>query len=413
MDKIGPTPTVNPRMAKLAELLRRAKEGMNSWSQQTQMPGFPIEEGNALGDAMLGEAPDEVKNWGQGDYPIRINPDAGRTASYMPEITPGRQKGVADALMAVPFSGGGAVEKSMLVAGGNPRLILARGTDEHALMSAMKKSKQTVGNMYTTGQGMYNPSIAISKDKLPDEFGDVFVLPHPRAVDPKTNPRNVLYNVDAFTGGAERHTNDTRLMYENPPDSDEYALRIAASPKFNSFAHYETSPYGAASLGELDPVTGMVNGPTNQASFDKVIKQLDRSRPNWRDEIADPFSDPESFDPFLLDKIRRRAPKTFEKLAPEISKIRKASGVGQAHSELKLPGFLPMSPDNIQHVLYPSHEYVSMGGGSRVMDMQQMINGLRSRGIEVSSYGSSEEAVDMAREIQKSAKFASKLREKK
>lgn len=113
MDKIGPTPVVNPRMAKLAELLRKVKDKANEWSQQTQMPGFPVKEGAALGDVMVGDAPDEVKNWGYGDYPVRINPDAGRTASYVPEITPGRQKGVADALMAVPLGGGGgAAEKA-------------------------------------------------------------------------------------------------------------------------------------------------------------------------------------------------------------------------------------------------------------------------------------------------------------
>jgi len=103
-------------MEELVKLLRKAKDKINNWSLDTQMPGFPIKKGEALGDALIGEAPDEIQNWAYGDYPVRVNPDAGRTASYVPEIVPGRQKALIQALMAVPTGGGNIGKAGMLPA---------------------------------------------------------------------------------------------------------------------------------------------------------------------------------------------------------------------------------------------------------------------------------------------------------
>jgi hypothetical protein len=54
-----------------------------------------------LGDFALGKAPEEVNEWSYGNLPVQINPMAGRTASYVPEIKRGRKEGVADVLGAL------------------------------------------------------------------------------------------------------------------------------------------------------------------------------------------------------------------------------------------------------------------------------------------------------------------------
>ena len=54
-----------------------------------------------VGDFALGKIPEEVNEWSYGNSPVQINPMAGRTASFVPEIKRGRKEGVADVLGSI------------------------------------------------------------------------------------------------------------------------------------------------------------------------------------------------------------------------------------------------------------------------------------------------------------------------
>jgi hypothetical protein len=65
---VGPIPTVNPNVAKIGELLNAAKTYANQYYVKDYVP---LIGGTQLGDFLLGQAPEEVQRWGQGDYPVR------------------------------------------------------------------------------------------------------------------------------------------------------------------------------------------------------------------------------------------------------------------------------------------------------------------------------------------------------
>jgi hypothetical protein len=65
---VGPIPTVNPNVAKIGELLNAAKTYANQYYVKDYVP---LIGGTQLGDMLLGQAPEEIQRWGQGDYPVR------------------------------------------------------------------------------------------------------------------------------------------------------------------------------------------------------------------------------------------------------------------------------------------------------------------------------------------------------
>ena len=89
-DTVGPTPR-SPGWGFTADMLRKGRDIAN----KAELPLL-----GPVGDLILGKVPEEVNAWSYGDAPVRINPNAGRTASYVPEIKPGRKEQVFDTAMA-------------------------------------------------------------------------------------------------------------------------------------------------------------------------------------------------------------------------------------------------------------------------------------------------------------------------
>jgi hypothetical protein len=103
VDSIRPT----PRNALLG-LLADAMTGARNFGNRATIPqGVPLVGGQGLGNMLMGQAPEELDAWSYGDAPVRINPLAGLTAGYMPEVKRNRKQGLADlALLASPSKAG-------------------------------------------------------------------------------------------------------------------------------------------------------------------------------------------------------------------------------------------------------------------------------------------------------------------
>ena len=84
-----PTPQ-SPSLGALASALRAVRSAGD-------VVDLPVLGG--LGSLLMGRAPEEVEEWSYGNAPVRINPYAGRTASWVPEVKPGRAEQLADVVM--------------------------------------------------------------------------------------------------------------------------------------------------------------------------------------------------------------------------------------------------------------------------------------------------------------------------
>lgn len=112
---VGPIPTVNPTVAKIGEKLKGAKKYADQYYVKDDIP---LIGGMTLGDFLLGQAPEEVERWGQGDYPFR-NPndvvktggnrlDVWKTGRFLPTFDVG-------ANVVAPLTGLGLATKGMKV----------------------------------------------------------------------------------------------------------------------------------------------------------------------------------------------------------------------------------------------------------------------------------------------------------
>jgi hypothetical protein len=101
--EMKPTPR-SARMGAIADALMAARD----WADKAQVPEVvPLLGGQGLGSLMLGKAPEELNEMSYGNMPLRINPYAGQTASFVPEMKAGRKEQVADlaTLVSVPKVG--------------------------------------------------------------------------------------------------------------------------------------------------------------------------------------------------------------------------------------------------------------------------------------------------------------------
>ena len=103
---VGPIPTVNPNVAKIGELLNAAKTYANQYYVKDYVP---LIGGTQLGDMLLGQAPEEIQRWGQGDYPVRNPSEVTGTGGNRLDIwKTGRFEPTFDvantALMAAPLA---------------------------------------------------------------------------------------------------------------------------------------------------------------------------------------------------------------------------------------------------------------------------------------------------------------------
>ena len=106
---------LNPRQAEMRPTPRNALLGLFAdglltarvFADKVQIPqGVPMIGGQGVGSLLVGKAPEELTEWSYGNAPMRINPLAGRTASFVPEMKPGRGQQVADTLLAAQVPGG-------------------------------------------------------------------------------------------------------------------------------------------------------------------------------------------------------------------------------------------------------------------------------------------------------------------
>ncbi len=113
-----PTPR-NALLGALADALSAGRD----YADRAQVPQWmPLVGGQGVGSLLLGRAPEELSEWSYGNAPLRVNPLAGRTAGYMPEVKPGRKEGLADVaglLLPTP-TGRRAAAQALLPGGASP-----------------------------------------------------------------------------------------------------------------------------------------------------------------------------------------------------------------------------------------------------------------------------------------------------
>lgn len=101
--EMKPTPR-SPRMGMFADAMMAVRDFAN----RLQIPqGVPLIGGEGVGSLLMGRAPEELVEMSYGNMPVRVNPYAGRTAGFMPEMKPGRGAQVADLLSLAGVPGGG------------------------------------------------------------------------------------------------------------------------------------------------------------------------------------------------------------------------------------------------------------------------------------------------------------------
>ena len=115
-----PTNSLYPEMKatprnKLAGLLADALTGVRDFADRARVPdAVPLLGGQGVGSMFLGQAPEEVNELSYGNSPIQINPYAGSTASFVPEMKRGRGAQVFDALSLLPLPGAKTVAGGLL-----------------------------------------------------------------------------------------------------------------------------------------------------------------------------------------------------------------------------------------------------------------------------------------------------------
>lgn len=96
-------------------MLADALMGARNFADRAKVPDFvPLIGGEGVGSLLVGKAPEEVNEWSYGNSPIQMNPYAGRTASFVPEMKRGRGQQLADALSLLSLPGGKTAASMMM-----------------------------------------------------------------------------------------------------------------------------------------------------------------------------------------------------------------------------------------------------------------------------------------------------------
>ncbi len=172
----------SPRMGMLADALMAVRDFAN----RMQIPqGVPLLGGEGVGSLLLGKAPEELVEMSYGNMPLRINPYAGRTASFVPEMKPGRGAQVADLLSLAGVPGGGrtaaaAIGGAAADLGGVERAMLAYHGTPHRFERFDASKIGTGEGAQAYGHGLYfaeSPKVAkgyqtsTSKDRFSTKEG--------------------------------------------------------------------------------------------------------------------------------------------------------------------------------------------------------------------------------------------------
>jgi hypothetical protein len=96
-------------------MLADALMGARNFADRAKVPDFvPLIGGEGVGSLLVGKAPEEVNELSYGNSPIQMNPYAGRTASFVPEMKRGRGQQLADALSLLSLPGGKTAASMMM-----------------------------------------------------------------------------------------------------------------------------------------------------------------------------------------------------------------------------------------------------------------------------------------------------------
>lgn len=212
---------------------------------------------------------------------------------------------------------GGAAGAGIFGGAGRQDLFAARGTSIDSLLRRIFASKRFVERQswYDSKKAVsaapivQHPSIAINKTdpRNNDFYEDALVIYNPAAIDPATNWRSHLINRDSYSyrsgdvvGAGEEMfkrrmieaknstTGRPRLLDPRMTESysmnlngthpDAHGMQIFNSPEFKSFAEYEASPAGAATLDAYDNL--------GSYSVNKVRGNLDNAMSFYMNKLA-------------------------------------------------------------------------------------------------------------------------------
>ncbi len=115
-------PEMRPQpRSRLAGLIADAMIGARDFADRARVPeSVPLLGGQGVGSLFLGRAPEEVNELSYGNSPFQINPYAGRTGSYVPEMKRGRGAQVFDALSLLSVPGARTVAGGLFGGGLTP-----------------------------------------------------------------------------------------------------------------------------------------------------------------------------------------------------------------------------------------------------------------------------------------------------
>jgi len=143
----------NPVVGSIADFVRNVR----SMADQYEIKDWvPLLGGMGVGELLIGKAPEEIEEWAYGNAPMRINPYAGRTSSFVPEIKPGRKEQLADTAF-VGLDAAGITKGLGVIGKGAARQL------------GPKAAEMTERYMQRTGMmpGVVEPGPAVVSTRLP------------------------------------------------------------------------------------------------------------------------------------------------------------------------------------------------------------------------------------------------------
>jgi hypothetical protein len=321
---VGPIPTVNPRLAKIADMLNVAKKYADQYYVKDYVP---LIGGTTLGEFLLGKAPEEVERWGQGDSPFR-NPSSvvGTGGNRLDVFKTGRFEPLLDVALnvAAPLAGAAKVTKNMPIGnmmigpeskiwdremafnarkleakGETPEQIyektgMARGLDNQWRQEISDKFATMKGSG-TYGETVMNRMSALGKDKTaePVTLNDVFYHPKLAEAYPELMNTEVQFTKKGSQNKGELvHTNEGYVIRVNPDMPAEKAKStilhevqhaIQGEEGFNRGANYaqQVSKYQSQKdetisvIEELNREASKYLKEGNQAKYDELMSVRD------------------------------------------------------------------------------------------------------------------------------------------
>jgi len=225
-------------------MLADALMGARNFADRARVPeSVPLIGGQNLGSMFLGQAPEEIDKMSYGDWPIQINPYAGRTASFVPEMKRGRGQGLADALSLLSLPGGKTAASMMMGAVPGMDAAAFAGVRRAEQELAALKSAGVVDDAGNTWQlarhsatGAPTWSSRVGRVALPDSNrrGVVQTFADPQRLnDYRAETLQRLRNLDDERAAAASISQPT--LYEQPAwarQLTETAPNRAAGPQF-------------------------------------------------------------------------------------------------------------------------------------------------------------------------------------